>query len=200
MMLAGFSPAARQPGPRPPDRAAHAAMQVADDRRRLIAGFPQPQCVLGGEIEAGQPDAGRGVAALAERLVEQVELGQRGIEAEPQQGEPALHLRGRSAAARPADPGDEVPHLRAEPAATASQVVLDGGRRRRQDRCRRHHRLPDRERPDPVQPGQQRARLLFEQPGGEAGGLHGGQIPSSTIRRPRRTHRPVVGRKPVSPG
>ena len=42
-----------------------------------IAGFPQPQCVLGSEIEAGQPDAGRGLAALAERLVEQVELGQR---------------------------------------------------------------------------------------------------------------------------
>ena len=169
-------------------------MQVAENRRRVVEVVTKAQRVLRREVEPGQPDAGLRFAALSQSLGEQVQLAEGGVETEPQQREPALHLGGRGSAPGPADPADELQNLPAQPVQAVDQIALDGQHRPRQRHHRRHHGLLQRERLDPIEPSQQRAGLLFEQPGRKAGGVHGGQIPNSTIRRPRRTQRPLVGR------
>ena len=76
---------------RAPDRGADVAVEVADDRRRLVVAG-QRQRVGGDHVEAGQPHAGFVLAALRDDVGEGVELDQRDVELETQDGEAPLRL------------------------------------------------------------------------------------------------------------
>ncbi len=90
----------------------------------------QVQCILGGHIQAGQPEPGLVLAPLCDRIGEEVELGQRPVELQPQEREPPLLFGGRCALPGPAQPPDVTADLRSELASPEDQVLLDARLRR----------------------------------------------------------------------
>ena len=83
--------AARHARARAPDGGADIAIEIADDRRRLVVAG-QRQRVGGDHVETGQPHAGLVLAALRDDVREHVELRQHDVELEAQDGETALRL------------------------------------------------------------------------------------------------------------
>ncbi|MGW3247800.1 hypothetical protein [Streptomyces sp. NPDC001070] len=154
---------------RPADRGAGTAIQVAHGGRRGDVRARDPQRVRGGDVQPGQPHADIALAALGDRLLEDVELCQHAVEPEPEQDEAPLQRLGRFLSARSRQPVEEIPHLPAQLLTSLDEVALDrglcGGRRSGSG----HHGLVQQERLHPVQPGQECAGLALEQRGRRQG-------------------------------
>jgi hypothetical protein len=148
-------------------------VQVADHRRRTEIPAGQVERVLCGYVQARQPQPGLVLAALGDRVGEQVELGQRQIEPQPQECEPPLLFGRGRAGAGPAQPHDVAPDLPSERPPSGEQVTLDSRLRRRRESRGGQHRLLDGERLDPVQSREHGARLALKHPGGELCRGHG---------------------------
>ena len=114
-------------------------------------------------VEAGHPDAGLVLAALTEDRREDVELADDAVEPKPNDVEPPLRLGGAAFPSRMAQPGQVGAHHRGEIAPPAHEDRLHPHLRRRRDGRRGDHRHLQRERRHPIDPGEERARLLGEQ-------------------------------------
>jgi hypothetical protein len=100
-------------------------MEVADDRRSAEVPAGQVQRVLRRDVQSGQPQPGLVLAPLSYRVGEQVELGQRQVEPQAQEGEPPLLLGGCRTGAGPPQPGDVALDLPPEYPPPADQVTFD---------------------------------------------------------------------------
>lgn len=105
-------------------------MQVTDHRRGPEVPSRQVERVLGGHVQAGQPQPGLVLAPLRDRVGEQVKLGQHQIEPQPQEREPALLFGWRRAPPGPAQPPDMAADLPSERPPVGDQVPLDSCLRR----------------------------------------------------------------------
>src|ERR1700690_3128900 len=85
----GIVPSAGEPRPRPADRGPRSAREIADDGRGLEVSW-QRQRVAGNDVEPGEPESGIRLAALAQRLAEDVHVRQPPVELESEEGEAAL--------------------------------------------------------------------------------------------------------------
>ena len=165
--------AARQPGPGPADGAAQPPVQRADHRRPLEEPARHQQRLGGRDVQPGQQDPVVVLAALGDDLGEQVELGQRVLEAQPQHPEPALLLGRRGAGARALAASAGTPRARS---CTSRRPAI------------RYCSIPDSAAGDSAaaarwvswstngwterEPGQQRAGLLLQEPGRGRVGAH----------------------------
>ncbi len=182
---------------RAPDSGAVPAVDVADDRWRVVV-VRQLQRVGGKQIQTGQPDPRFVIAALRHHVREDVELGHQHVEPEADQREsPLQHRRRRTLLALPAEPRQEAVHHLAQPPGHLCQVVVDSGARVGRRCCCGNHRLEQQQWTHTIQSCQKRARLLIQQPSGERGGGIHAHSPTMTMVRPRRYHCPLVA--PVAP-
>ena len=168
----GLSPPPGSLSPRAADGAAQPAVQRADHRRPLEEPARHEQRLGRRDVEPGEQDAVAVLAALRDDLGEEVELGQRVLEAQPQHPEPALLLRRRRRRPRAAQPAQEGLRPPAHVAPAGDQVLLDPRQRGRGQRRRREMGLLEHERLDRREPGQQRAGLLLQEPGRGRVGAH----------------------------
>ena len=169
--------AAGQAGPGPPDRRPGTAGQVADQRRRVEEAAGQPQRVGRQHVQPGKPHARPVLAALGDRLGEQVELREHLVEGESDDREPPLLLARRLLDPVALEPLQVAVHPVAQRATALDQEPVDRGQRSRRRRRRRDHGLVDHERADLSQPGEECARLLLEE-----GGCRG--LGHRALRRP----------------
>ena len=144
---------------RAPDGSTDVAIEIADDRWRVIVAG-QRQRIGGDDIEAGQPHARLVLAALRDDVGEHVELGQHGIEPEAQDRETALCFLGGRLVAFAAEPGEIAPDHAPELAPAGEQEAVDRHLRGGKQRGGRQHRLLQRERLDQRESRQQRARFV----------------------------------------
>ena len=162
------------------------AVQRADHRRALEEPAREQQRLGRRDVEPGEQHAVAVLAALGDDLGEEVELGERVLEAQPEHPEPALLLRRRRGRPRAAQPAQEGRRPPAHVAPAGDQVLLDPRQRGRGQRRRREVGLLEHERLDRREPRQQRAGLLLQEPGR-------GRVGRSSARMPpaRRDQRPL---------
>src|SRR5580704_11924136 len=103
------------------------------------------------------------LTTLADSLGEQIKLRERSVESQAQSSESALHLHRRRQAPLPPEPSHIAPHLFAKCAATLQQVALDRYLRDWHQRRRRNHRVLQGEGLNPIEAGEQTARLMLKQ-------------------------------------
>ena len=105
-------------------------MEVADHRRGPEVPSGQIERVLRGHIQAGQPQPCLVLAPLRDRIGEHVELGQRHVEPQPEEGEPPLLFHWRRVPPGPLQPLDVAADLLPERPPPTDQVMIDSRLRR----------------------------------------------------------------------
>src|SRR6187200_359958 len=83
----GIVPTSRQPGASPANRGADTAIEIADHGRQRDTAGGDAKRIFGDDIETGEPYACFTFAALGDDVIEEIELCQHSVEAEPQDGE-----------------------------------------------------------------------------------------------------------------
>jgi hypothetical protein len=114
-------------------------------------------------VQTREPHAGAGLAALRQRIGEDVQLRQRCVESQSKHGETPLYLRGRRLAALGAlQPAQEFEYSSSHSPAAPYQVSFDCGLRFDWNCGGRHHCLLQREWLNASESGQECPRLLFQ--------------------------------------